>query len=87
MTLSTDTQTQHPASRRPGRRGSARLEAYGVGVALAVALGVLAVNGQLTYGPGDQPASAFARPTPALHGQTLAAYVAEHQSVRLARQR
>ena len=87
MTLSTDTRTQHPATRRSRRPASLRLQAYGVGIALAAALGALAFAGQSTYGPGDGPISAYARPTPALHGQTLSVYIATHQTSRLIRQR
>ena len=86
MTLSTDTQTQHPASAGPVDAVLVRLEAYGVGIASAAALGALALRPVDLRNSGG-PASAYARPTPALHGQTLAGYVAEHQSSRLTRQR
>jgi len=83
MILSTDTQAQQTASRRPRRPGFVRLGAYGVGVALAVALGALSFADQSTYGAGDRPVSAYARQTPAVRGQTLAAYVAADQDNRL----
>jgi len=86
MTISTDTQMSEQATRRSPRPGSARLEAIVVGVALAAALGVLALVGHSTYGSGHDGDSAYARPTPALHGQSLAAYIAAHQAGRLPRQ-
>jgi hypothetical protein len=89
MTLptSTRTHTQHRDTRPPRRPGSVRLQALGVGVALAVALGAMALSGQSTYESEDGDHTTYARPTAALHGQPLAVYLAAHQSGRLARQR
>jgi hypothetical protein len=83
MTISTDSSTSEQAHRRARRPGTARLEAIGVGIALAVALGVLAQLGHSGYGSVHDGDSPYARPTPALHGQTLASYVAAHEARRL----
>jgi hypothetical protein len=89
MTISTDTRTQTPSGRIPRRRRSRHLERYGVGLALAAAVGAIALVGQFDDEPrdvsGGSPTSAFARPTAALGGRSLAAYVAGHQSDRLER--
>ena len=85
MTLTTDTQRPQSATRRERRLPPARIAAYGAGVALAVALGALALNAPSTYGQADEPDSAYARPTQSLQGQSLAAYISGHQADRLAR--
>jgi hypothetical protein len=92
MTLSTDTQTQAAADETPHRRGPSRLELYGVGIALAAGIGVVALVGQdnpSSYAPdvssGAGTASAYSRPTDALDGRTLAGYLADHYSDRVAR--
>ncbi len=87
MTLTTDTRTPQSATRRSRRLTPARIGAYGAGVALAVALGALALNAPSTYGQADERGSAYARPTQALQGQSLAAYISRHQADRLARTR
>lgn len=90
MNLSTDTQTPTTSEgTRPGR-GPSRLELYGVGIALVAGIGVVAFVGQSDYSPGDpsgggQTTSAYARPTKALDGQTLAGYLADHYADRVAR--
>ena len=92
MTLSTQTQTPTRPSpaRRRRRPGRADLVTAGVGIALAAGIGAVVLTGQSTYGPSDgayggadTSPSAYARPLPALGGQTLAAYLADHQSSRL----
>ena len=93
MTLSTDAQTQAPSDGTRRRRGPSRLELYGVGIALAAGIGVVAFVGQSDYSPdspsgyssGDGTTSAYARPTKALDGQTLAGYLGDHYSDRVAR--
>ena len=93
MTLSTDTQTQALYDGTGRRRGPSRLELYGVGVALAAGIGVVALVGQSGYAPdgpsgyssGDRTTSAYTRPTEALGGQTLAGYLADHYIDREAR--
>ena len=76
MTLSTQTPTQNSIVGRPRRRGSRLFAMLGLGIAAVAGLGTWALTSQSTYGPVDTPVSAYARPTPALHGQTLAVYVA-----------
>ena len=87
MTLSTQTPTQNSIVGRPRRRGSRLFAMLGLGIAAIAGLGALALTSQSTYGPVDAPISAYARPTPALHGQTLAVYVAAHETSRLTKQR
>jgi hypothetical protein len=92
MTLFPDTQAQATSDgTRRGPRAS-RLELYGVGIALAAGLGVVALVGQdnpSSYAPVDSSGpgftSAYSRPTEALGGQTLAGYLADHYSDRVAR--
>jgi hypothetical protein len=61
------------------------LKTYGIGIALVAGLGTLALTGRSTYEPTDVGTSAYARPTPALDGQSLAAYIAAHEVTRLGR--
>ena len=86
MTLTTDTQTPQTATRPARHLTLARVWTFGTGVALAVALAALALNAPSTNGR-DEPGSAYARPTQALQGQSLAAYISGHQADRLARTR
>ena len=83
MKLSTDTQMQHPASGRSRRPASRRFEMYGVGIALAAALGAPALAGQSTYGHGDGSLSAYARNTTVLYGQAVD--IGTHQTSRMTR--
>ncbi len=88
MTLSTQTHTAARSRTRPstrgGRRPGADFVVGGVGIALALGLGaVLVLTGQSTYGSADPASSPYGRPTAALDGQTLAAYISEHESNRL----
>jgi hypothetical protein len=94
MTVSTHTTTTIPTPgsptgpRRPdgSRRVSARrLGGYAAGLLLVTAAGTLIVSGPSAYEADDGGGSAYTRPTPALGGETLAAYVADHQEARLAR--
>jgi hypothetical protein len=78
--------TQKPLHRRP----APDYITAGVGIALAVGLGAIMLTSPATYGSSTggygatvSIASAYARPTPALDGETLAVYIAEHQSSRL----
>ena len=41
--------------------------------------------GGSSYGTDDVPSSAYAQPLEALHGDSLATYVAAHEAARLAR--
>ena len=92
MTLFPDTQTQVSSDDTRRGRGPSRLELVGVGIALAAGLGVVAFVGQdnpANYAPdsssGAGLTSAYSRPTQALDGQTLAGYLADHYSDRVAR--
>ena len=83
MTISTDAPAQQSNFRRPRRPIYRRLAAGGTGAAFVGAVVAVLLTGPSTYGGGAD--SADTRPTPGLHGQSLAAYVADHQAARLAR--
>ena len=83
MTFSTDAPAQQSNVRRPRRPIYRRLAAAGTGAAFVGSVIALLLTGPSTYGGGAD--SSYARRTAALHGQSLAAYVAEHQAARLAR--
>ncbi|MEO6511565.1 MAG: hypothetical protein ABIO16_11285 [Nocardioides sp.] len=54
------------------------------GVAAALGLGaVVLLTGPALYGAAEPAPSPYARPVQALDGQTLAMYLADHQSNRL----
>jgi hypothetical protein len=67
------------------RSGLRRFQVVGAGIALATGLGVLALTGQSSYGT-DGTRTAYTRPTPALHGQSLATYLRSHYDDRVERE-
>ena len=95
MTLFPDTQTQVSSDATRRGRGPSRLELSGVGIALAAGIGVVSPSsaGQSDYAlTRPRPLLGWrsrrrrtSRPTQALDGQTLAGYLADHYSDRVAR--
>jgi hypothetical protein len=82
MTTSLDTRTPSTHDRRSRRRFGIRLAAVAAGLAAAFGLAAVAAGGL----PADRPGSTgspFTEEVPALHGQTLAGYVADHEEARL----
>jgi hypothetical protein len=95
MTVSTQSTTRIPTPGSPTGPGSRdgsrwvrvrRLGGYAAGLLLVAGAGALVLSGPSAYEADDGGGSAYTRPTPALGGQTLAAYVADHQDARLSRQ-
>ena len=94
MTVSTQTTTTIPTPGSPtGPRRSdgsrwfsaRRIGGYAAGLLLVTGVGALIASDPSAYHADDGGGSEYTRPTPALGGETLAAYVADHQEARLAR--
>ena len=86
MTISTQPTPTTRADATPDRArpGAGRLVGYGAGTVAALGLAALILlSGPASYEPGGGDQSAYSRPTNALDGQSLAAYIAAHQATRL----